>query len=53
MPNRYYTRRFLNKRGHHSGGYILAFVEDTSKRRRRLTGPTPSSLSPTAAAKSA
>jgi len=34
MPNRYYTRRFLNKRGHHSGGYILAFVEDTSKRRR-------------------
>ena len=32
MPNRYYTRRFLNKRGHHSGGYILAFVEDTSKR---------------------
>ena len=34
MPNRYYTRRFLNKRGHHSGGYILAFVEDTSKRRK-------------------
>ena len=34
MPNRYYTRRFLNKRGHHSGGYILAFVEDTSKRKQ-------------------
>ena len=33
MPNRYYTRRFLDKRGHHFGGYILAFVEDTSKRR--------------------
>lgn len=32
MPNRYYTRRFLNKRGHHAGGYVLAFVEDTSKR---------------------
>ncbi len=32
MPNRYYTRRFLNRRGHHAGGYILAFVEDTSKR---------------------
>lgn len=32
MPYRFYTRRFLNKRGHHAGGYILAFVEDTSKR---------------------
>jgi hypothetical protein len=33
MANRYYTRRFLNKRGHHAGGYILAAVEDTSKRK--------------------
>ena len=33
MPNRYYTRRFLNRRGHHAGGYVLAYVEDTSKRR--------------------
>lgn len=32
MPYRYYTRRFLNKRGHHAGGYILAFVEDTARR---------------------
>ena len=34
MPNRYYTRRFLNKRGHHAGAYILAFVEDTSRRKK-------------------
>jgi hypothetical protein len=34
MPNRYYTRRFLNKRGHHTGGYVLAYVEDTPKRKR-------------------
>jgi hypothetical protein len=33
MPHRYYTRRFLNKRGHHAGGYILAAVEDTSRNR--------------------
>lgn len=33
MARRFYTRRFINKRGHHAGGYILAFVEDTSKRK--------------------
>ncbi|GAA3563153.1 hypothetical protein GCM10022197_18370 [Microlunatus spumicola] len=32
MPNRYYTRRFLNRRGHHAGAYVLASVEDTSRR---------------------
>lgn len=32
MPHRYYTRRFLNKRGFHAGAYVLALVEDTSKR---------------------
>jgi hypothetical protein len=32
MPYRYYTRRFLNKRGFHAGAYVLALVEDTSKR---------------------
>ncbi len=30
MSERFYTRRFLNKRGHHAGAYILASVEDTS-----------------------
>ena len=33
MPRRYYTRRFLNKRGHHAGGYVLAYVENTTARR--------------------
>jgi hypothetical protein len=32
MPNRFYTRRFLNKRGFHAGGYVFAYVEDSSKR---------------------
>jgi hypothetical protein len=32
MPHRYYTRRFLNRRGHHAGAYVLASVEDTSRR---------------------
>ena len=31
MPTRYYTRRFLNRRGHHAGAYVLASVEDTSR----------------------
>ncbi len=25
--NRYYVRKFLNRRGHHSGAYVLAHVE--------------------------
>lgn len=25
--NRYYVRKFLNRRGHHAGAYVLAFVE--------------------------
>lgn len=33
MANRLYIRRFLNKRGHHAGGYILVAVEDTTKRK--------------------
>ncbi|HET9870980.1 MAG TPA: hypothetical protein VFP89_00090 [Propionibacteriaceae bacterium] len=53
MPNRYYTRRFLNKRGHHAGAYILAFVEDTSRRKKDLAGPTSSSPWLIAAARSA
>ena len=40
MPDRYYTRRFLNKRGFHAGGYVLAAVEDTSKRRGDRVWPT-------------
>ena len=32
MPHRCYTRRFLNRRGHHAGAYVLASVEDTSRR---------------------
>ena len=32
MSKRYYTRRFLNRRGHHAGAYVLASVEDTSRR---------------------
>ncbi len=31
MPNRFYVRRFLNRPGHHAGGYVLASVEDTSR----------------------
>lgn len=31
MSHRYYTRRFLNRRGHHAGAYVLASVEDTSR----------------------
>lgn len=30
MPNRFYVRQFLNRRGHHGGGYLLASVPDTS-----------------------
>lgn len=30
MPNRFYVRRFLNRAGHHGGGYLLASVPDTS-----------------------
>lgn len=37
MPNRYYTRRFLNRRGHHAGGYVLASVENTSRRKGDCT----------------
>ena len=33
MPHRYYTRRFLNRRGHHAGAYVLASVEDTTRRK--------------------
>ena len=40
MPHRYYTRRFLNKRGFHAGAYVLACVEDTSKRREARVWPT-------------
>ena len=40
MPNRYYTRHFLNRRGFHAGGYILAIVEDTSKRTNDRVWPT-------------
>lgn len=32
MPRRYYTRRFLNRRGHLAGAYVLAYAEDTSRR---------------------
>lgn len=32
MPTRYYTRRFLNRRGHLAGAYVLASVEDSSRR---------------------
>jgi hypothetical protein len=34
MTQRLYIRRFLNRRGHHAGGYILVSVEDTSKQPR-------------------
>ncbi len=27
--NRFYVRQFLNRRGHHAGAYVLAFVERT------------------------
>ena len=33
MAHRLYIRRFLNKRGHHAGAYILVAVEDTTKRK--------------------
>ncbi len=40
MPHRYYTRRFLNKRGFYAGGYVLAVVEDTSRRTEERVWPT-------------
>src|SRR5687767_7609363 len=32
VPDRFYFRRFLNRPGHHGGAYLLASVEDTSRR---------------------
>ncbi len=40
MVNRYYTRRFLNKRGFHAGAYVLAAVEDTSRRTEDRVWPS-------------